>query len=135
MGVSKTASTKEIKSAYRKLVRIWHPDKNDGSKEAAERFMDIVEAYEVLKDEEIRARFDRGEDVSDAKRQGADKAWDQTFSYKPADVRKDGTVNATYTDPETGEEAWADVKVKRGEEEEEEEFQPRATLDKHCCIE
>lgn len=135
LGVSKTASSKEIKAAYRKLVRIWHPDKNDGSKEAAQTFMDIVEAYEVLKDVDIRAKYDRGEDVSEAKRDGADKAWDQTFTYKKEDVRSDGTVNATYVDPETGEEGWADLKVQKGENDEAETFQPRPTLDKHCCIE
>ena len=71
LGVERTATVKEIKSAYRKLVRIWHPDKNDGSKAAAQTFMDIVEAYEVLSQEEVRGKYDRGEDVSKAGRKGA----------------------------------------------------------------
>lgn len=48
LGVESTATMKEIKSAYRKLVKIWHPDKNHGSKKATKTFMDIVDAYEVV---------------------------------------------------------------------------------------
>ena len=65
LDVSRTATPKEIKSAYRKLALRWHPDKvSESEKEEAEKkFQDIGEAYEVLSDEELRAKYDRGEEV------------------------------------------------------------------------
>jgi len=58
LGVSKTASTKEIKKAYRKLAMKYHPDKNQGKKEAEDKFKQIAEAYEVLSDDEKRKKYD-----------------------------------------------------------------------------
>jgi DnaJ-class molecular chaperone len=59
LGVPKTAAAKDIKSAYRKLARKWHPDANpDNAKEAEEKFKDISEAYEVLGDAEKRSKYD-----------------------------------------------------------------------------
>jgi DnaJ-class molecular chaperone len=58
LGVPKTAAEKDIKSAYRKLARKWHPDANpDNQKEAEEKFKDIQEAYEVLGDPEKRQKY------------------------------------------------------------------------------
>ncbi|HZR94709.1 MAG TPA: molecular chaperone DnaJ [Gaiellaceae bacterium] len=59
LGVSKTASADEIKKAYRKLARQYHPDKNAGDKAAEERFKEIQTAYDVLSDEEKRKAYDR----------------------------------------------------------------------------
>jgi len=58
LGVGKTADEKEIKAAYRKLARKYHPDVNPGDRTAEERFKEISEAYEVLSDPHKRAQYD-----------------------------------------------------------------------------
>lgn len=59
LGVSRTASQDEIKKAYRKLALQYHPDRNQGDKEAEEKFKQINEAYEVLSNEEKRSIYDK----------------------------------------------------------------------------
>jgi molecular chaperone DnaJ len=59
LGVSKNASAEEIKKAYRKLARQYHPDKNPGDTEAEERFKEIQGAYDILSDPEKRKQYDQ----------------------------------------------------------------------------
>lgn len=59
LGVEKNASAADIKKAYRRLAMKYHPDRNQGDKEAEEKFKEIGEAYEVLGDEQKRAAYDR----------------------------------------------------------------------------
>jgi DnaJ-class molecular chaperone len=61
LGVQRTASAAEIKSAYRSLAKELHPDRNRDNPKAAERFSEITRAYDLLSDAGRRARFDRGE--------------------------------------------------------------------------
>ena len=59
LGVPKSASEKDVKSAYRRLARKWHPDANPkNQKESEEKFKEIAEAYEVLGDPEKRKKYD-----------------------------------------------------------------------------
>ena len=60
LGVPRTATEKEIRTAYRKLAKRHHPDVNPGKPEAAEKFKEISVAYDLLGDKDKRARFDRG---------------------------------------------------------------------------
>ena len=61
LGVTRSASEAEIKSAYRKLAKELHPDKNRDNPKAAEKFSAATNAYDLLSDKDKRARFDRGE--------------------------------------------------------------------------
>jgi molecular chaperone DnaJ len=60
LGVDKKASPEEIKKAYRKLARRYHPDRNPGDKQAEERFKEISQAHDVLGDPEKRGQYDSG---------------------------------------------------------------------------
>ena len=61
LGVRRSASAEDIRRAYRRLARRFHPDINPGDGEAAARFRDILSAYETLVDPERRRRYDHGE--------------------------------------------------------------------------
>ncbi|KAL3787333.1 hypothetical protein ACHAWO_006259 [Cyclotella atomus] len=63
LGVQRNADLKQIKKEYKKLALQWHPDKNEDKEKAEKMFQDISEAYEVLSDKEMRAKYDRGEPV------------------------------------------------------------------------
>ncbi|MDT0506577.1 DnaJ C-terminal domain-containing protein [Novosphingobium sp. MMS21-SN21R] len=61
LGVPRSASEKDIKSAYRKLAKELHPDTNQDNPKATERFSEVTRAYDLLSDKDKRAKFDRGE--------------------------------------------------------------------------
>jgi molecular chaperone DnaJ len=100
LGISRTAADKDIKQAYRRLARQYHPDVNPGNKSAEERFKAINEAYEVLSDQEKRKKYDQyGDRWQDADRfaeaarqQGG--SWrfnqqpgsEQSFSFEEGDL-------------------------------------------------
>ena len=84
LGISKGASAAEIKKAYRKKAIEFHPDKNPGDAKAEENFKKAAEAYEVLSDKELKAKYDRGEAVFDNQgggrpRQSANQFFHQHF--------------------------------------------------------
>jgi len=70
LGVARSASEKDIKSAYRKLAKELHPDRNKDNPKAAERFSEVTAAYDLLSDKDKRARFDRGEIDADGNPMG-----------------------------------------------------------------
>lgn len=89
IGTAKTASADDIKKAYRKLAKQFHPDLNPGNAEAAARFKDVSAAYDLLSDPEKRARFDRGEiDASGQER--ADASYYRSYAGGPQGARYSG---------------------------------------------
>jgi curved DNA-binding protein len=100
LGVSKNASSAEIKKAYRKLARKYHPDVNQGDKSAENKFKDINEAHEVLSDDDKRQKYDRfGSEWQRFERAGGSA---QDFNWGPwASGRSSG---GTYTQTMSPEE-------------------------------
>ena len=91
LGVSKTATEEEIKKAYRKLAKQYHPDKNPNNKAAEAKFKEISEAYEVLGDPAKRKHYDSlGND------------WQQTFKRYSSNPRDFTNTPPNYDQPEGG---------------------------------
>jgi DnaJ-class molecular chaperone len=87
LGVGRNASEKDIKSAYRKLARKYHPDVNPGEKAAEDKFKEIGEAYEVLSDPEKRRRYDQFGTGWARGPQGVPPGWEV---FRPGRVRPGG---------------------------------------------
>ena len=81
LGVKKDASDEEIKKAYRKLARQFHPDRNPGDKQAEGRFKEVQEAYDVLSDKTKRAHYDRFGTAEPGAGFGRGGAGGQTFHW------------------------------------------------------
>jgi DnaJ-class molecular chaperone len=78
LGVKKEASEEEIRNAYRKLAKRYHPDLNPGNKEAEARFKEISAANDILSDKDKRARYDRGE-IDES---GAERPQQQAYGWR-----------------------------------------------------
>jgi curved DNA-binding protein len=93
LGVERNASPEEIKKVYRKLAMKYHPDRNPGNKASEEKFKEINEAYEVLRDPKKRSRYDQlGEDYSHwAQSGGSPNAydWNQWSRQAPGSAQVD----------------------------------------------
>jgi len=87
LGVERSASADEVRKAYHKLAMQYHPDRNPGDKHSEERFKDINEAYQVLSDQQKRARYDQlGSAYSNWQQGGGspgDFDWSQWFTGQP----------------------------------------------------
>jgi DnaJ-class molecular chaperone len=102
LGVSKSASAADIKSAFRKLAKKHHPDANKHDPKAASRFAELNAAYEIVGDAEKRKAFDRGEIDAEgkprfqgfegfgARRPGAEEGVFETFSFGPGGFQRSG---------------------------------------------
>ena len=86
LGVSKTASDKEIKKAYRKLASELHPDKNPGNTVAEEKFKNVSAAYDVLGDEEKRTEYDEVRSLGPVGRAGGSPGGPGGFSFNVDDM-------------------------------------------------
>ena len=93
LGVKRDASEKDIRQAYRKLARKFHPDVNPNDKTSEERFKEVSEAYEVLSDKDKRAKYDRyghdwqfAEQAEAARAQGYGPGGSRTRTYTTGDL-------------------------------------------------
>src|SRR5258705_5343679 len=93
LGVSRSASADEIKKAYRKLARKFHPDLNPGDKTAEERFKELQEAYDVLSDKENRKLYDQYGESWRAVKQGGGPPPPGWEGSRPGGARTGGARN------------------------------------------
>src|SRR5439155_4626787 len=102
LGVKRGASEKEVRQAYRKLARKFHPDVNPNDKTSAEQFKQVSEAYEVLSDKDKRAKYDRyghdwqfAEQAEAARAQGYGPGGFRTRTYTAGDFSAAGDLFGT----------------------------------------
>ena len=90
LGVSRDADEKQLKSAFRKLAKQYHPDANPGDEKAEQKFKEIAEAYEVLKTPEHRAAYDRfGHAAFEGGGPGGPGGFGPEFSSSMSDIFED----------------------------------------------
>lgn len=100
LGVGKSASDKEIRSAYRKLAKDYHPDLNPGDAKAEDKFKEIAAAFSILGDPEKRARYDRGEldEVGQPEQRGGKQQYRSYRTYADTDAGHQYSSSAGYAD-------------------------------------
>lgn len=86
LGVSKTASEDEIKKAYRKLARQYHPDANPGNKASEQKFKEVTDAYEVLSDSDKRRQYDALRENPFARMGGSGRPGTGGFEFNMGDL-------------------------------------------------
>ena len=100
LGVERKANADDIRKAYRKLAMQYHPDKNPGDKKSEEKFKEINEAYQVLSDDQKRARYDQlGSAYSNFRTSGGrpgDFQWDDWFQQQGAGQRSYGNAEDVF---------------------------------------
>jgi molecular chaperone DnaJ len=113
LGVAKTASEAELKSAFRKLAMKYHPDKNPGDKDAEVQFKEINEAYQTLSDAQKRAAYDRYGHAAFANGGGGGPGFDANFSDVMSDIFENffgGAAGGGRTRGANGRERGADMR-------------------------
>ena len=91
LGVARSVSSEDLRKAYRKLAKEFHPDRNQGNEKASDRFKEISAAYDLLGDADKRAKFDRGE--IDASGQPRARGFGGG-GFRPGGDARSGTYNA-----------------------------------------
>lgn len=94
LGMEKNATAREIKKAYRKLARKYHPDVNNGDKEYEAKFKEINEAYEVLGDEEKRKQYNElGSNWKNPNQRQGNRTYNQAYNWEKSGFRPGGNGN------------------------------------------
>ena len=113
LGLERSASSDDVRTAYRKLAKQYHPDRNPGNKQSEEKFKEINEAYQVLSDKEKRARYDQlGSAYSNWEQRGGgqqgDFDWSQWFGGQPGSSGGTRVEYGDLNDLFGGESAFSD---------------------------
>ncbi|MCV2869885.1 DnaJ domain-containing protein [Defluviimonas sp. WL0002] len=98
LGVAKSASVEEIKKAYRKIAKESHPDLHPGDAAAEARFKAAAAAFDLLKDPEKRARFDRGEIDASGEERRRERTYYRDFAEEPGNPYRQGPRYETHGD-------------------------------------